>query len=850
MTEPLWVDPAALSGAGASVAGVGDGLGAALNSLTASFNADTGQDAAGMAFGFAYRRSGKEIVAAVAAGVKAARHTGYLVQGSATNYSRAEAAADISGRSAPLPAPASPADYASPVGEPDVNGAGTTPPALWYLVEALVGDVWPNGDPDAIRTAAGAWRTAATPLYQVTGDMAGAYATISGQQIPDREPMKAAVRDIGTAMSGIAGSCQTLANELDQFGRDVESTQNAIRDLLEKLKSLVKSVANNGILGTIIELFDGDDEQEFDEVVNDIKAVIANHKRQSEAREEFIQGLIHQMEIFSRGMEIVVRKELVNYLGEDAGRVVANVYDAVTDAGVGMTKEGIVAVDSAAGAVGNPAAALDTIKGLGKLAFTFNAATAPIAFAMDPEGSVDLFKSVTHWDDTVTSNRPFIGVGESLFDVGSMLIPGGAGGKAVSEGSRVAGEASEVGQVGRVGERAAIEGADLGRASQTLGNLERSAEGITGKLDEIARKPVDVPTAQPQSAPGRPISPAEPGPGRPGEPSSAPADAPVPPGPTESRPPTSPAPEPAPVGASPQVPHATPPVEAPAASPHGAGADGAPRGPGVPKLPELASPVPPHGTGGGALPRLPEFGGDSASAERLMPRSGEGGGAGSLEGARPESGPSGHEGSASRHAPSDELAAGEPRSERMQHPPRDVGDYPMSDSANTPGPPRNADRPPHDTPADPADPAHDHSTQDADDQGGILNGENGVAGSIRSVNPGGGDMNCVNCVITTDQMLDGVKVSAALDGPKPISFLESYFGSHFTATGGKLDIEATMSAAGDGARGVIFASRGPGQVGHVFNVVNQNGVIRFLDGQPGAPASFAGYRDFYLMRYR
>ena len=34
-------------------------------------------------------------------------------------------------------------------------------------------------------------------------------------------------------------------------------------------------------------------------------------------------------------------------------------------------------------------------------------------------------------------------------------------------------------------------------------------------------------------------------------------------------------------------------------------------------------------------------------------------------------------------------------------------------------------------------------------------------------------------------------------------------------------IESDMLAAGSGARGTVFGSRGPGQVGHVFNVVNQ-----------------------------
>jgi hypothetical protein len=68
--------------------------------------------------------------------------------------------------------------------------------------------------------------------------------------------------------------------------------------------------------------------------------------------------------------------------------------------------------------------------------------------------------------------------------------------------------------------------------------------------------------------------------------------------------------------------------------------------------------------------------------------------------------------------------------------------------------------PAHHGPSDGTDP---HDPHDSD---GDLPGPEGVAGSIRSVNPGNGDMNCVNCVITTDQMLDGVKVSAAPDGPK------------------------------------------------------------------------------------
>ena len=254
MTEPLWVDPAALSGAGGTVAAQGDTLVTALATLITSYNADTGQDAAGTAFGFTYQDSAGAVVDAVAAGVNAMRRAGYLIQGSATNYSRAEAAADITGRAVPLPAPTIPVEYPVPGGDPDVNGLGESPPVLWYLVEFLVGDLWPNGVPGELRNAGAAWNALAVPLYHVTSDSAGAYATIGGQQIPERESMKQAVRDIGTSMSSIGGECRKLATELIAFGNDVEDTQNAIRDLLDKLTSVVGSIIDKGVFGTVFEL--------------------------------------------------------------------------------------------------------------------------------------------------------------------------------------------------------------------------------------------------------------------------------------------------------------------------------------------------------------------------------------------------------------------------------------------------------------------------------------------------------------------------------------------------------------------------------------------------------------------
>ncbi|MCP2041949.1 hypothetical protein L1281_002567 [Neisseria sp. HSC-16F19] len=130
---------------------------------------------------------------------------------------------------------------------------------------------------------------------------------------------------------------------------------------------------------------------------------------------------------------------------------------------------------------------------------------------------------------------------------------------------------------------------------------------------------------------------------------------------------------------------------------------------------------------------------------------------------------------------------------------------------------------------------------------------NPIAGSIRNINPGypaaGRINNCVNCAIATDNLLAGRPTSALPSlAPVKIDTLERMYRSKFSQATTIQNITISMSQAGNGARGIVFGSRGE-QTGHVFNVVNQNGVIRFLDGQTGKPANFNdGYTSFHLLR--
>jgi hypothetical protein len=122
-----------------------------------------------------------------------------------------------------------------------------------------------------------------------------------------------------------------------------------------------------------------------------------------------------------------------------------------------------------------------------------------------------------------------------------------------------------------------------------------------------------------------------------------------------------------------------------------------------------------------------------------------------------------------------------------------------------------------------------------------------LAGTVRRINPRQSKTNCVNCAIATDAMLAGRPASAMRGGPHSIAILEQIFGAKFSVAGDLGEVTNVLLAAGSGSRGIVYGSRSGG-VGHVFNAVNQNGVVRFLDGQTGKAAIVSGYIGFCFLR--
>jgi hypothetical protein len=99
--------------------------------------------------------------------------------------------------------------------------------------------------------------------------------------------------------------------------------------------------------------------------------------------------------------------------------------------------------------------------------------------------------------------------------------------------------------------------------------------------------------------------------------------------------------------------------------------------------------------------------------------------------------------------------------------------------------------------------------------------------------------NCVNCVVAGDVALEGRR-STALPSNGPVPNGLAKLQEHFKAqNGGDVfrymnlnKIDSALLKAGDGARGIVYVQWKKGGA-HVFNAVNDKGVIKYLDPQSG-----------------
>lgn len=83
-------------------------------------------------------------------------------------------------------------------------------------------------------------------------------------------------------------------------------------------------------------------------------------------------------------------------------------------------------------------------------------------------------------------------------------------------------------------------------------------------------------------------------------------------------------------------------------------------------------------------------------------------------------------------------------------------------------------------------------------------------------------------------------------GREPIKYVVDN-GSTFRFVGTNIAaVEAEMQAAGSGAQAIVYGWRTGEPYAHFFNVINQKGTVRFVDGQAGGAARLV-YDHYQVM---
>ncbi len=496
----LAVDPAVLAGAGVGVLGVREGLMPAVAALSAGFHADTGQDSAGVMFGRQYAEAADAVLAAVAAGINACAQTGYGVQASAVNYSRAEAMSDIFGRAQPLGSPPCPVPVSAPAG-PSVTGAGVGEPLLWAVVAMLVGDLWPSGSPAWMRAAAGAWRAFGTVLEGVSGELAGPSAVVGAQQIPEAEQIVSVLQGIGSDFAAIGAECAAVAAQLEGFAADVKATQNAIRDLLARLGSI------GWIVGEFFQFLRGHGEEELERIAADIRTVQGHLRNEASAKRAVLGQVKAAVDSWVLGLEEAANRQFTEFFGEHVGRVLSAAFNASADSAEGGFRwlvsnyEGLEDLNPARLAY-DPAGAAATWKGLDQFArVAVNPGYLGDLWRTDPEAAEAMVKGLVRADEW-DSQRPMLGLSQNLLDIGTLPF--------------AAGDAAKAGNAAAVPARAAKNGAvpdqggalpgmvsklgEAGRAGGALDQVAKNSGELTAKLEKTA-----APVADKAPVGGKPV---------------------------------------------------------------------------------------------------------------------------------------------------------------------------------------------------------------------------------------------------------------------------------------------------------------------------------------------------------
>lgn len=245
------VDPELFYDAAAAYKRESDGAAGALRSLTGALTTGNaaGSNGVGPQWATAYD-STADLAGLVASRLVNSLHNiGNLLQQNGVNHDITEAASTLNQRDAdgdPITPPGETEGsfLPTPVDVPSASGGDTPEPLGWDLVKTRVTDGWPNGRPDALRSAATAWETFGHRLVDVNSaagpEELSLTTNVVSVEIPPATQRMSSARDITTDVAAAAGDLSRAAKDYADKLQFVQDGMTRVLALLWAMVSIPK----------------------------------------------------------------------------------------------------------------------------------------------------------------------------------------------------------------------------------------------------------------------------------------------------------------------------------------------------------------------------------------------------------------------------------------------------------------------------------------------------------------------------------------------------------------------------------------------------------------------------------
>lgn len=443
------VEPQALIDAGKQVGSLGVQLGAlsdAMGQVLASGIA-SGADPAGLNFGISYGRQADQFGQYLAQAANAFKNVGLMLEATGYNYQHADQASAAGGSGPSGSVSGEPAETTAGDAPYGPNGSIVTPPTKYHLITpfirlipafgmaAGVAMTWPSGNSGMMNVTAAQWRNIGQGLKVFESALSGAKAAVGAQDIPEGATITTALSDLGSGTTTLAGVADGLATSISDFAAGVLETQDAIRDLLDR-------ISLDGLWDTVTGFLSGDGDRVLREIADDVSTVLENFQNQVKGVLGLLEELATLLGEAADAFQKWIRPVLVETFGEDAGNALADGITLFTDIQVGGAT-GLIALVSGTVALADP----DTWKGIADTALMVAKDPSLIDDVLKQMGSE--FIALDEWQ----GDNPGRGFGEAAVNVASLFVPGGAFAKggAVAKGLAATRNLLQRGELGSLG---------------------------------------------------------------------------------------------------------------------------------------------------------------------------------------------------------------------------------------------------------------------------------------------------------------------------------------------------------------------------------------------------------------